>query len=146
MKLLQIDSLHAQVLQALLGALDDVVAGEDMLDADQRPRWPQLVHGRNLGRNEHLLLRALSHLPNQPFAVPVAVSQRRIDKAQPQFKGSLQSGNRLLIRSAQPLFPSDSPRSISDLAHFHVRSAQFPVTHSSMIARVIMKVCIPRDS
>jgi hypothetical protein len=72
-QLLQIDGLEAQVLETLLGREQDVLIGEDLLDADTRLRGPQVVLRRDLGGDVDAAAGIANYLPHQLLAVPLTI-------------------------------------------------------------------------
>ena len=72
-QLLHVDRLHAEVAEARLGGLDDVVVGENLLDADPWPRGPELVLRRDLGGDVDPLLRVSKNGADKAFAVAFAI-------------------------------------------------------------------------
>src|SRR5262249_31631935 len=118
----------------LLCALDDVVVRKHFFDADQRPGRPEPILGRNLGRYKYFFLRALANFPYKPFAVTVTVRKSSVDEVQPEFDRSLEGCQGLVLCSSQPLFSPDTPSPVAGLTHLHTRRAEFPITHTYMIA------------
>jgi len=61
--------------------------------------------------------------------VPIAVREGGVDQIEPEFDRAPQGAERLVVIAAEPLFPADSPRAVSDLADFEVGPAELAVSH-----------------
>src|SRR5690242_1570052 len=83
-ELLQVDRLQAEVAQALISALENVVVGKYLFDADAAARWPLLVLRRHFGGYEDLLLRVAHYAADQLLTMPIAICKRRVDEIEPQ--------------------------------------------------------------
>ena len=85
MKLQQVDDIETEILQALFGRANDVVAGKRLRNPDAGGRGPEPVLRWNFGRDEDLVRRVAGHSADQLFAVSVTVHQRGIDEVHAQF-------------------------------------------------------------
>src|SRR5579884_3285974 len=118
------------MLQTLVGALDDVVIGEHLLDADALLRRPALVLRRDFRGDVNALTRVANHSAHQLLAVPFAIRQRRVDEVQAQFNGAAQRSQGLFVRPALPLAATDAPCAVADLADLKTGPPQFAGIHT----------------
>ena len=125
-QLLQVDGVQLQVAQALFGAADDVVVREHAFNADARLRWPHQILGRHFRGDVDALLGLVNDLANQLLAVPVAISQRRVDEVDPQLDGPVQCAYRLVVGATPPLGAANAPGSVAYLAHLKACPSQRP--------------------
>ena len=95
----------AEVAQALLGVLADVVGGKDVVERVLRPRRPLAVLRRDLGRDVEPLVRMpLQQLAEQPLAVPVAVGPRGVEEVAAELDRPVERRQRLLV--VAPVHPA----------------------------------------
>ena len=128
-ELLYVQGVHAQVVQAGLGALDQVLAGKHVLHLAATPGGPDAVFGRNLARHDGTGV-APCHLAHQLFAVALGVGQRGVDEVAAQLQVAFQGAGALRIFGPDPLRAADAPGPVADLGHHQARLAQRALEHA----------------
>ena len=68
-------------------------------------------------------------MTHQLLTVAIAVGEGCINEVQPQIEGALQSLERSLVFTAQPLLAADAPRAVANFADFQIGSAEFSISH-----------------
>ena len=93
-----------------LGALDDPVAGEHLLDRDARAA-PATAGSSAAPWSRRARLRRLADDPaDELLAVPVAVGERRVDEVDAELDRAVQRAQRLVVLGADPLDAGRCPR------------------------------------
>src|SRR5512146_296464 len=103
MKLEQIDPLQTEILQALLRRLPDVFRRKHVVDRKIATRRPNTVLRRHLGRGVQLRAGvAADELTEKPFALALAVCERRVEEIAAGTDGKLQRLERLVVVGTGP--------------------------------------------
>ncbi len=130
MELLKIDLLDSEIPQALLRCIRRCNRTETLRDRRIAARPARCDSSAEFwSRRKYLWKAVADRLPNQLLAVPVAISERRVDEIHAQFERPLQRSHRFVVSAALPLIAADAPSAISDLADFRFRRAQFSIMH-----------------
>ncbi len=115
-KLLEEDLFDSEVAKALVGALHDVVIGEDLLEGCAGRGGPDSVFGWDFGGDADLAEGLADRLTHQPFTVAVAVGESGVNQSHAELKSALQCMEGLFVVGALPLLPADTPGSETDFA------------------------------
>ena len=132
MKLLEIDCARAEIREALLGHLDDVVGGEDVGDRRVGAPGPFQVFRRNLRGGVQLPARVpLQRLAEQLLAASHAVGVRGIEEVAPELDRAIERSSRLLIVRAGP--PAHAPHAVADFGDLPARPAESAILHECIL-------------
>ena len=126
-ELLHVETVHAQVPQALFGHAANVIGRKNVLKRNASPRGPLAIFRRDLGGDvEPLVGMPMQKASPQPFAVSVAVGQSRIEEVAAQLDGQFERG----ATGHRPSRPStDTPHAAADLANRPAHSSQSAIVH-----------------
>src|SRR6185436_12658723 len=106
--------------------LPDVMRGEDVAYRRGRRGRPPSARGRDLRRNRHVRPSPC----DEALAVPVTVSQRRVDEGDPGVNRRPESDDRVVVLDAAPHRLSQSPRAESDLGDRNPRPSERTRLHT----------------
>src|SRR5262249_54515578 len=127
-ELLKIDRLDAEVVQALLGVLADVIGWIGLLHRVFGAGGPLPVHWRNLRRDHELGVPVRAQgLAEEPLAVTGSVHPRGIEERAAQRDCAVERAERFLVVGSGP--SPHAPHPVSDLGNPPTRSAQSAVAH-----------------
>ena len=115
-KLLDVERLDAEVLEAGVGVFDDVLVREDLA----APGWWPCPATRDLsaalgGGDQTLVGVAPQQLAEQPLAPPFTVGPRGIEEVAAQRDGAIERRRRIRHRPTRP--PTHAPHAIADFGN-----------------------------
>ena len=128
MKLLEIDGGDAEIGEALLRHLDDVVVRKDVGDRRVGAARPFQVFRRHLRRGVQLRSRvARQRFAQQLLAAAHAVGVRGIEEIASQLDRAIERSSRFLVVRAGP--PAHAPHAVAHFGDLPARSAESAITH-----------------
>ena len=128
-ELLQVDGRQAEILEADLGGLPDVIGGEDVVERVLGQRRPPQVLRRDLGRDASgLVAMAREHLAEQLLALAVAVRERGVEERAAERDRSLERRERLVVIRSRPA--AHAPEAVADFGDGPAESAELALSAS----------------
>src|SRR5262249_37060649 len=120
---------NAQVLEALLRVLADVVRRKHVGKGIGRPSGEAEVFRRNFGGDVDPVAggRFLQQPAEQPFAVARPVDPRRVEEVAPEIARELQRAQRLVVVRSRPA--ADAPHAVADFRDAPPEAAERAVLH-----------------
>ena len=105
------------------------ICRKDILDRRGRMGGPYSVFRRNLGRDMNRRGVVAQHLSNQPFAVALAITERRIDEDQAQVDRPVERWDGLLVICAAPSAVGYASGSTADFGNTQTGATECSVVH-----------------